>query len=70
MTPGSRAMSPEPGMEFASIGPKGDFVDEKSPATANGLVGENENEKAEVQRPGMETFVTAPEDLPQVKIEM
>lgn len=69
MTPGSRAMSPEPGMEFASIGPKEELVDEKSPATANGLVGENENEKAEVQRPGMETFVTAPEDLPQVKIE-
>lgn len=68
MTPGSRAMSPEPAMEFASVGPNGDMVDGKAPVT-NGLVDKNENEKAEVQRPGIETFVTAPEDLPQVKIE-
>lgn len=71
MTPGSRAMSPEPAMEFASVsGPMGDSINEKSPAT-NGLMDENEseNEKAEMQRPGIETFVTAREDLPQVKIE-
>ncbi|KAH8126799.1 hypothetical protein ACSS6W_002386 [Trichoderma asperelloides] len=69
MTPGSRAMSPEPAMQFASVSdPKGDLLDEKCPST-NGLVEKNEDEEAEVQRPGIETFVTAQEELPQVKIE-
>ncbi|KAM0251503.1 hypothetical protein ACHAQJ_008124 [Trichoderma viride] len=67
MTPGSRAMSPEPGSGFMSVtDTKGDLADE-NPTTTNGLV--DENEKAELQRPGVETFVTAQEDLPQVKLE-
>ncbi|KAL7938473.1 Alpha/Beta hydrolase protein [Trichoderma chlorosporum] len=66
MTPGSRPMSPTTGSGFLSLTEsKGDLVEEKTLANAV----DGENEKVEVQRPGIETFVTAQEELPQVKIE-
>lgn len=66
MTPGSRPMSPAPGSGLVGVtDSKSDLVEEK--AAAGGLA--DDNEKVEVQRPGIETFFTAEEDLPQVKIE-
>ncbi|KAL7907160.1 hypothetical protein GGI35DRAFT_80300 [Trichoderma velutinum] len=66
MTPGSRPMSPSPGPAPVSVADsKTDLVEEKS--AVNGVT--EDNEKVEAQRPGIETFVTAQEDLPQVKIE-
>ncbi|KAJ4861613.1 alpha/beta hydrolase fold domain-containing protein [Trichoderma breve] len=66
MTPGSRPMSPSPGPAFVGVtDSKAELVEEKP--TANGVA--EDNEKVEAERPGIETFVTAQEDLPQVKIE-
>ncbi|RFU78305.1 hypothetical protein TARUN_3927 [Trichoderma arundinaceum] len=66
MTPGSRPMSPAPGSGFVSVTDSKRDLDGEKP-TANDLVDESDNEKLE--RPGIETFVTATEELPQVKIE-
>lgn len=63
MTPGSRPMSPG---HVSATDLKADQVEENSSAT-DGLA--DENEKVEMQRPGIETFVTAGEELPRVQIE-
>ncbi|UKZ50198.1 hypothetical protein TrVGV298_004455 [Trichoderma virens] len=67
MTPGSRPMSPSPGSGLLGVTDSKGDLDEEKPS-ANGV--DEDNEKVEVQRRAIETFSTAKEELPQVKVEM